>query len=173
MVNAGSRHEPDKKAGLAHFIEHVIFKGTEKRNAYQVLNRLESVGGDLNAYTTKEETCVHASMLHIHFDRAVELLADIIFSPSFPAKEVIMLIPQAAAHGITLTRADTVVWWGPIASAELYMQGNARAHRAGQKHSVTVVRLQGSPVEKRIYSLLDGKVDLHQGLVELYEQEIA
>lgn len=88
MVNAGSRHEPDKKAGLAHFIEHVIFKGTEKRNAYQVLNRLESVGGDLNAYTTKEETCVHASMLHIHFDRAVELLADIIFSPSFPAKEV-------------------------------------------------------------------------------------
>lgn len=87
--------------------------------------------------------------------------------------QVIMLIPQAAAHGITLTRADTVVWWGPIASAELYMQGNARAHRAGQKHSVTVVRLQGSPVEKRIYSLLDGKVDLHQGLVELYEQEIA
>lgn len=88
MVNAGTRHEPENKTGLAHFIEHVIFKGTEKRNAYQVLNRLESVGGDLNAYTTKEETCVHASMLHIHFDRAVELLADIIFSPSFPAKEV-------------------------------------------------------------------------------------
>jgi SNF2 family DNA or RNA helicase len=86
---------------------------------------------------------------------------------------VIMLIPQAAAHGITLTKADTIVWWGPIASAELYMQGNARAHRAGQRNPVTVVRIQGSPVEKRIYNLLDGKVDRHQGLVELYEQEIA
>lgn len=87
--------------------------------------------------------------------------------------KVIMLIPQAAAHGITLTRADTIVWWGPIASAELYMQGNARAHRPGQRNSVTVVRLQGSPVEKRIYALLDGKMDLHQGLIDLYEQEIA
>ena len=87
--------------------------------------------------------------------------------------KVIMLIPQAAAHGITLTRADTIVWWGPIASAELYMQGNARAHRPGQRNPVTVVRLQGSPVEKRIYTLLDGKMDLHQGLIDLYEQEIA
>lgn len=87
--------------------------------------------------------------------------------------KVIMLIPQAAAHGITLTRADTIVWWGPIASAELYMQGNARAHRPGQRNPVTVVRLQGSPVEKRIYALLDGKMDLHQGLIDLYEQEIA
>ena len=87
--------------------------------------------------------------------------------------KVIMIIPQAAAHGITLTRADTIVWWGPIASAELYLQGNARAHRAGQRNPVTVVRLQGSPVEKRVYAMLDGKVDLHQGLVDLYEQEIA
>lgn len=88
MIGAGSRHEPEGKSGLAHFIEHVIFKGTHKRNAYQVLNRLECVGGDLNAYTTKEETCVHASMLHLHFDRAVELLSDIVFNPSFPVKEV-------------------------------------------------------------------------------------
>jgi SNF2 family DNA or RNA helicase len=87
--------------------------------------------------------------------------------------KVILLIPQAAAHGVTLTRADTVVWWGPIPSAELYIQGNARAHRAGQKNAVTVVRLQGSPVEQRVYAMLDGKVDLHQGLVDLYRQEIA
>lgn len=85
---------------------------------------------------------------------------------------VILLQPQAAAHGITLTRADTVVWWGPVPSAELYMQGNARAHRAGQKHPVTVVRLQGSSVERRIYGLLDGKLDLHQGLVDLFHQEV-
>jgi len=87
--------------------------------------------------------------------------------------KVILLIPQAAAHGITLTRADTVVWWGPVPSAELYIQGNARAHRAGQTNKVTVVRLQGSPVERRMYALLDGKIDLHQGLVDLYRQEIA
>lgn len=87
--------------------------------------------------------------------------------------KVIMLIPQAAAHGITLTRADTVVWWGPVPSVELYLQGNARAHRAGQRNPVTVVRLQGSPVERRMYTMLDGKVDLHQGLVDLYQQEIA
>jgi len=87
--------------------------------------------------------------------------------------KVILLIPQAAAHGVTLTRADTVVWWGPVPSAELYLQGNSRAHRNGQRNPVTVVRLQGSPVERRIYALLDGKVDMHDALVELYRQEIA
>ena len=86
---------------------------------------------------------------------------------------ILLLIPQAAAHGITLTKADTVVWWGPTSSAEMYLQGNARAHRAGQHNKVTVVRLQGSPVERRMYDMLDGKVDLHQGLVDLYKQEIA
>ena len=83
-----------------------------------------------------------------------------------------LMIPQAAAHGITLTRADTVVWWGPTPSAELYLQGNARAHRAGQTNKVTVVRLQGSSVERRVYSMLDGKVNMHTGLVDLYRQEI-
>lgn len=89
------------------------------------------------------------------------------------APRIILLIPQAAAHGITLTRADTVVWWGPTSSAEMYLQGNARAHRAGQTNKVTVVRLQGSPVERRMYAMLDGKVDMHQGLVDLYRQELA
>ena len=77
------------------------------------------------------------------------------------------------AHGLTLIRADTVVWWGPVPSAELYLQGNARAHRAGQKNPVTVVRLEGSPVEKKMYALLDGKVDMHNALVDLYKQEMA
>jgi len=79
--------------------------------------------------------------------------------------------PAATAHGITLTRADTVVWWGPVASAEIYLQGNSRAHRAGQRNKVTVVRLQGSPVERRLYRMLDEKVDLHHALVELYKEE--
>lgn len=85
---------------------------------------------------------------------------------------IILAQPAAVAHGLTLTRADTVVWWGPVPSAELYLQGNARAHRAGQKNNVTIVRLQGSPVEKRMYALLDGKVDMHHALVDLYKQEI-
>lgn len=86
---------------------------------------------------------------------------------------VIVAQPQAAGHGLTLTRADTIVWWSPVTSAELYIQGNARAHRAGQRNPVTVVRLQGSPVERRMYQLLDGKLDLHEGLLDLYKQEIA
>jgi SNF2 family DNA or RNA helicase len=85
---------------------------------------------------------------------------------------VILAQPMAAGHGITLTRADTIVWWGPVPSTELYLQGNARAHRAGQTNHVTVVRLIGSPVEKRMYAMLDGKVDLHQSLVDLYKQEL-
>ena len=69
IVNSGSRDETESQAGLAHFIEHLIFKRTEKRNTNQILNRLESVGADLNAYTTKEYTCIHASFLHPYLDR--------------------------------------------------------------------------------------------------------
>lgn len=83
---------------------------------------------------------------------------------------VLIMVPQATAHGITLTRANQVVWWGPVSSTEIYIQANARAHRAGQKNCVTVTHLQGSPVERRMYSLLQSKVDLHQALVDLYKQ---
>ncbi len=88
MVGAGSRDEETGKEGLAHFIEHLLFKGTEKRKAYQVLNRLEVVGGELNAFTTKEETCLHASFLAEHTERALELLADVFFHSVFPEKEM-------------------------------------------------------------------------------------
>ncbi len=88
MVNTGSRDELSHEYGLAHLIEHMIFKGTKKRKAYHVLSRLENVGGELNAYTTKEETCLHASFLNVHTDRSLELLADIAFQASFPANEL-------------------------------------------------------------------------------------
>lgn len=87
--------------------------------------------------------------------------------------KVLLLAPAATAHGITLTKADNIVWWGPVSSTELYLQANARAHRAGQVNKVTVTHLQGSPVEKRMYTALQGKVDLHQSLVDMYRQEIA
>jgi SNF2 family DNA or RNA helicase len=86
---------------------------------------------------------------------------------------ILLLIPQATAHGITLTRADQVVWWGPVASTEIYLQANSRAHRAGQVNKVTVTHLQGSPVERRMYTMLQNKVDAHLDLVELYKQELA
>jgi predicted Zn-dependent peptidase len=88
FINAGTRDEPEGSAGMAHFIEHMIFKGTERRKAYHILNRLESVGGELNAFTTKEYTCVYTSFLNSWYARAAELLSDIIFNSVFPAREM-------------------------------------------------------------------------------------
>jgi predicted Zn-dependent peptidase len=88
IINSGSRDESESQSGLAHFIEHLIFKRTEKRNTNQILNRLESVGADLNAYTTKEYTCIHASFLHPYLDRTLELFNDIVFHSTFPEDEM-------------------------------------------------------------------------------------
>ncbi|MFM9055789.1 MAG: M16 family metallopeptidase [Bacteroidota bacterium] len=79
LIGAGTREEEESEAGLAHFIEHCLFKGTRKRRAFHILNRLETVGGELNAYTTKEETCLHASVMDEHLERALELISDIAF----------------------------------------------------------------------------------------------
>jgi predicted Zn-dependent peptidase len=87
-INAGTRDENEDQGGMAHFIEHTIFKGTRKRKAYHVLTRLESVGGELNAFTSKEETCIFATFLNEHFHRSLELIADIISQPTFPDKEL-------------------------------------------------------------------------------------
>jgi predicted Zn-dependent peptidase len=88
IVNSGSRDETETQSGLAHFIEHLVFKRTEKRNTNQILNRLESVGADLNAYTTKEYTCIHASFLNPYLDRTLELFNDIVFHSTFPEDEM-------------------------------------------------------------------------------------
>lgn len=85
---------------------------------------------------------------------------------------ILIMIPQATAHGITLTRANQVVWWGPVSSTEIYLQANSRAHRAGQTNKVTITHLQGSPVERRLYTMLQNKIDLHMDLVDLYKQII-
>lgn len=85
---------------------------------------------------------------------------------------VLVVQPQSAAHGITLTAADTVVFWSPVMSVETYLQCIARIDRVGQKNSMTVVHLQGSEVEKKMYRMLQGKVDNHQKLVDLYKQEL-
>ena len=87
-IGAGTRHEAADEYGLAHFVEHMIFKGTAKRRAWHILNRMENVGGELNAYTAKEETIVYALCLKRDFSRAMELLTDITFHSTFPEREV-------------------------------------------------------------------------------------
>lgn len=88
LVNAGTRDESDTQLGMAHFVEHTIFKGTTHRNAFRVLSRMEDVGGDLNASTSKEETWFHSSFQYQDYPRAVELLSDIFFNATFPEKEI-------------------------------------------------------------------------------------
>lgn len=88
MLDIGSRDESLEEQGLAHFLEHMVFKGTNKRSSYHIINRLESLGGELNAYTTKEKICFYASLLDIHLDKAVELLCDITFNSIFPEKQI-------------------------------------------------------------------------------------
>ncbi len=88
FINAGSRDEETEEHGLAHFIEHAIFKGTKRRKAYHILSRMEDVGGEINAYTTKEETCIHTSFLKNDYERATELIWDIVFNSVFPGAEL-------------------------------------------------------------------------------------
>ena len=88
VVNAGCRDELKSEYGIAHFTEHALFKGTERRKAYQVNCRLENLGGELNAYTTKEDTTLHATVLRRDFQRAVELIGDVIFCSTFPEREL-------------------------------------------------------------------------------------
>lgn len=87
-VDAGTRDEFENEQGMAHFVEHIIFKGTQKRKAWHILNRMENVGGDLNAYTNKEETVIYSAFLTEHFGRAFELLTDIVFHSTFPQREI-------------------------------------------------------------------------------------
>jgi SNF2 family DNA or RNA helicase len=86
-----------------------------------------------------------------------------------PNPKVLVIQPQAAAHGVTLTAANIVVWFSPITSVETYLQANARVHRAGQHNPCTVVHLQGSPVEKKMYKMLESKVDIHTKMIDLYK----
>ncbi len=86
---------------------------------------------------------------------------------------VLVIQPQAAAHGVTLTAANTVVWWGPTSSLETYAQANARVHRSGQDHKCTVIQLQGSPIEKHVYKLLDNKINIHTQIISLYDELLA
>jgi SNF2 family DNA or RNA helicase len=136
---------------------------------------------------------LHKVIVFAPFKHAIEIIADEMRKNKIPAEiihggvsatkrteifsrfqtednpKVLVIQPQAAAHGVTLHAANVVVWWGPITSIETYLQANARVHRAGQRNPCTVVHLQGSPVEKRVYKMLSEKVDIHTRLIDLYK----
>jgi predicted Zn-dependent peptidase len=88
-IGTGSRDEEENEHGLAHFMEHGFFKGTKNRKTFHILSRLDAVGGEINAFTAKEETWVHASFLREHYERSIELIADITFNATFPDKEIV------------------------------------------------------------------------------------
>jgi len=92
---------------------------------------------------------------------------------NFDDPRVLIIQPQSASHGVTLTKADTVVFWSPVSSVEAYLQCIARIDRVGQKNKMTVVHLQGSEVERKMYAMLQGKVDAHTSLVDLYRDVIS
>ena len=104
-VGVGSRNENEEQHGLAHFTEHMLFKGTKKRKSWHILNRLETVGGTLDAYTTKEETFVYSAIPTTYYERAVELLSDILFNSEFPQheidKEVDVIIDEIQSYNDT------------------------------------------------------------------------
>jgi SNF2 family DNA or RNA helicase len=85
---------------------------------------------------------------------------------------VLLIQPQAASHGVTLTAADTIIWYAPVTSIETYLQANARIDRQGQKNKMTIVHIKGSPVETKLYHMLQNKLDVHTKIIDLYKQEV-
>jgi len=90
-----------------------------------------------------------------------------------PDPRVLIIQPQAASHGLTLTAADTIIWYAPCSSVETYLQANARIDRPGQKYNMTIVHIKGSPVESRMYKLLQSNIAEHQRVIDLYKQELS
>ena len=89
-----------------------------------------------------------------------------------PNPHVLIIQPQAAAHGVTLHAANVVVWWGPITSTETYLQANARINRPGQRNAMTIVHIEGSPVEEKLYTMLQANIANHEKLIDLYRDEL-
>jgi SNF2 family DNA or RNA helicase len=89
-----------------------------------------------------------------------------------PSPRVLLIQPQAASHGLTLTAADTIIWYAPVTSVETYLQANARINRPGQKNAMTIVHIKGSGVERRMYHMLRNNITNHNKIIELYKQEL-
>ena len=124
----------------------------------------------LTDYLTKHSVTNEVIDGSVSVSRRTEIFKDFQENPN---PTVLVIQPQAAAHGVTLTAANVVIWYSPVTSVETYLQANARVHRKGQINPVTVVHIEGSPVEKRLYAMLQTKLDTHTKLIDLYRNEIS
>ena len=105
----------------------------------------------------------------VNLNKRSQIVADF---QSLADPRVLIIQPQAASHGLTLTEADTIIWYAPVTSVETYLQANARIDRPGQKHPMTIVHISGSGVEHKLYTMLRGNIENHQKIIDLYRQEI-
>jgi SNF2 family DNA or RNA helicase len=87
--------------------------------------------------------------------------------------QVLIIQPQAAAHGVTLTAANVIIWYSPVTSIETYLQANKRIDRQGQINPMTIVHIKGSPVETKLYGMLQNKLDIHTKIIDLYHSEVS
>jgi SNF2 family DNA or RNA helicase len=123
----------------------------------------------LNKYLAKHRITCDTINGAVSANRRAEIVKEF---QNNPDPKVLIIQPQAASHGLTLTAANTVIWYAPTSSVETYLQANARIDRPGQRNPMTVVHIKGSPVEARLYSLLRGNITNHNKIIDLYQQEI-
>lgn len=166
-----------------------VYSDTKEVIEFDVSNRLKVVHEVI-------EEASHKVLVFVPFTHTLELLKKYLDSKSIsceiingsvsanrraelvkefqskPNPHVLLIQPQAASHGLTLTAADTIIWYAPTTSVETYLQANARIDRPGQKHNMTIVHIVGSPVEAKVYSLLRSNIDNHEKIIDLYRQEI-
>jgi len=167
-----------------------VYSDTKEVIEFDVSNRL-------NAVQEVIEESSHKVLVFVPFSHTIQLLkehltkSDIkaeIISGQVPVNQrndiikrfqeqqdpkVLIIQPQAASHGLTLTAADTIIWYAPVTSVETYLQANARINRPGQKHPMTIVHIKGSEVEARMYSMLRNNIKNHNRIIELYKQELS
>lgn len=155
------------------------------------------VSNRLNAVLEVIEEASHKVLVFVPFTHTIELLKDRIEKAGITCgvingsvsvnkrselverfqsnkdPHVLIIQPQAASHGLTLTEADTIIWYAPVTSVETYLQANARINRPGQKNAMTIVHIKGSPVEERLYTMLQGNIENHEKLIDLYREMIS
>lgn len=165
---------------------------TDNRNVMEF-----DVSGRLNAVLEVIEEASHKTLVFVPFTHTINILKDFLTKNGISCEvingeipvakrtetfkrfqeeqdpKVLLIQPQAAAHGVTLTAANVVIWYAPITSIEYYLQANARVHRQGQKNPVTVVHIEGSPVETKLYAALQNKLGFHSKIIDLYKNVIS
>jgi len=154
------------------------------------------VSNRLNTVVEAIEEASHKVLVFVPFTHTIDLLRDkltkegiscAVINGPVPASKrgeivndfqttdkirVLIIQPQAAAHGLTLTEADTIIWYAPVTSVETYLQANARINRPGQKHSMSIIHIYGSDVEKKLYAMLRGNIATHEKIIDLYRREV-